>query len=206
MEKEADSLNSSTDVCLRDSRESASSLNALQQSFLNLDPNSNLSFDDKSTIYRSLVALVKGQYPFDMTLQNKAVQFLESLEPQWGDQDQATKLVTDLAPSSNGSPSCFVESILILLSSSHPTVAAAASSFMFETILFLSAEIRLQLVESDLIASMLATVQPQRLPITGNENIIGNLVGTLVYSVLLASPDSLVDLNITAAVEKKQPS
>ncbi|KAK2945916.1 hypothetical protein BLNAU_19132 [Blattamonas nauphoetae] len=66
-------------------------------------------FKDKSSIYHSLVALVKEKYPFDDALQDKAIQFLKSIEP-----------------SSAVSSSDFVESILTLLSSPHSTLVGAA--------------------------------------------------------------------------------
>ncbi|KAK2960945.1 hypothetical protein BLNAU_4032 [Blattamonas nauphoetae] len=42
-----------------------SSINPLREPFLYFAENTELSFEDKSTIYNSLVALVKEEYPFD---------------------------------------------------------------------------------------------------------------------------------------------
>ncbi|KAK2946733.1 hypothetical protein BLNAU_18329 [Blattamonas nauphoetae] len=90
-------------------------------------------------------SLVKEKYQFDDALQDKAVQFLKILEPQWGDQDQATRLVTDLVPSSDGSNSGFLETL----------------SFLSETTSWTSTEIKHHLVEADLVTNIIATVQPQ---------------------------------------------
>ncbi|KAK2958885.1 hypothetical protein BLNAU_6134 [Blattamonas nauphoetae] len=76
-----------------------------REPFLNCDPNSELSFEDKSRIYRSFVALVKGDFPFDDALQDRAALFLKTLESPYRASKQASKLVTDLVPSSAGSPS-----------------------------------------------------------------------------------------------------
>ncbi|KAK2945467.1 putative serine/threonine protein kinase [Blattamonas nauphoetae] len=53
-----------------------------------------LTFQDKSTLFYSLVALVKANYPFNETLQDRAFWFLKSLKPEWGDEDFSSKLFT----------------------------------------------------------------------------------------------------------------
>ncbi|KAK2957795.1 hypothetical protein BLNAU_7229 [Blattamonas nauphoetae] len=133
MEKETDSLNACIDNCLRDSPDSHSTVEPLQEPFLNFDPNSELSFEDKSAVYNSLVALVKTDYHFNNALQDRAIRFLRIICPKWDKPRVAAKLVTDLVPSSAGSTSGFIASILTLLSSPHSTVVAAALSFLKET-------------------------------------------------------------------------
>ncbi|KAK2957756.1 hypothetical protein BLNAU_7190 [Blattamonas nauphoetae] len=178
-------------------------MNTLQEPFLTFDVNSDLSFEDKSTIYRSLVALVKAKYPFDIELQDRCVQFLKSLEPKWSyDKELANKLVTDLVPSSAGSSSGFVPSIAIVLSLPHSIVVEAALSFLSRTTQVSSAEIQNRLVESDLITKVFAIVQPQTLSISGNEEIFDYLINIIFYCLDLASPSSLIDLGITIAADK----
>ncbi|KAK2943452.1 hypothetical protein BLNAU_21635 [Blattamonas nauphoetae] len=71
------------------------------------------------------------EYPFDNALQDKAARFLKRLEPTSGDgPDYAGKLMTDLVPSSDGSPSGFIDSVVILLSSPHSTVVRATMLFL----------------------------------------------------------------------------
>ncbi|KAK2960008.1 hypothetical protein BLNAU_4891 [Blattamonas nauphoetae] len=163
---------------------------------------SKLSFEDKSRIYCSLVALVKAEYAFDNALQDKAAQFLQSLELKWDEKEKAAKLVTDLVPSSAGSPSDFVDSILTLLSSPHSKVTKAALSFLSATIDASPDEIRSHLVKSDLISNLLATVQPHTLPITGNEEIFDKLNWVIIECLNLADHFSLSQLDITDAVGK----
>ncbi|KAK2958395.1 hypothetical protein BLNAU_6665 [Blattamonas nauphoetae] len=69
-----------------------------------------MSFDEKSAIYNSLLALVKAQHPFDNALQDRTVRFLKHLEPEWSDEDRPDRLVMDLVHSSPGSPSGFINS------------------------------------------------------------------------------------------------
>ncbi|KAK2943457.1 hypothetical protein BLNAU_21640 [Blattamonas nauphoetae] len=173
-----------------------------REPFLNCNPYSQISFKNKSTVLCSLVALVKAEYPFDETLLDKAARFLKNLVPSWFEKEQAEKLVTDLVLSSAGSPSGFVDSILTLLSSSHSTVVAAALSFLHEITIRSSIEIRSRLVESDLISSVLATVQPDTLPITGNDEILDNLIWIIVECLNLADSSHLWRLGITDAIDK----
>ncbi|KAK2939895.1 hypothetical protein BLNAU_25189 [Blattamonas nauphoetae] len=186
MEEESVALKPSIDACLSVTSELPSTVTPEEEPFLNFDPNAQLSFEDMSRIFNSLVVLVKAGYP---------------LEPEWDEQDLADKLVEELVPSSAGSPSGFVESIATLLSSPHSTVVAAALSFLDKTMSRSSAEIRCRLVDFDLISNILATMQPHTLPISGNEEIITHLIRIFFRSLLLASASSLSDIGITAAVD-----
>ncbi|KAK2957752.1 hypothetical protein BLNAU_7186 [Blattamonas nauphoetae] len=159
-----------------------------------------MPFEDQSTIYNSLVALVKAEHPFDTALQDKAVHFLKSLEPKW-DAQLAARLVTDLVPSSAGSYSGFAMSILTLLSSQHSTVVAAALSFLYKATNESSPAIRCCLVESDLISKVLATFQPHTLSIAGNEAIINELNVLIRDCLFLANPSSLNELGVKTAVD-----
>ncbi|KAK2957761.1 hypothetical protein BLNAU_7195 [Blattamonas nauphoetae] len=182
---------------------SPSTIRFNEEPFLSFDTKSQLSFEDKSRIYNSLVALVKADYPFDTALQDRAAQFLKCLEPKWRDKPKlADKLVTDLVPSSDGSHSGFVDSITTLLSSPHSTVAASALSFFQKTTFASLPAIRKGLVESDLINKLLATVRPHTLPLSGNDEIFNILTKIIGNSIYLASPRSLSDLSITDTVDK----
>ncbi|KAK2946225.1 hypothetical protein BLNAU_18827 [Blattamonas nauphoetae] len=156
---------------------------------------------EKSAIYNSLVALVKAEYQFGETLQDRAARFLQNIEPMWFQATYADQLVTELVPSSDGSPSGFIESIVTLLSSPHSTVIGAALSFINKTLYFLSKEIRYRLAESDLITNVLAIVQPHKLPISGNETIIVSLLAIIFNFFNLATSPSVRNFSTTAAID-----
>ncbi|KAK2960099.1 hypothetical protein BLNAU_4982 [Blattamonas nauphoetae] len=172
-----------------------------REPFLTFDPNSQLAFEDKSRIYNSLVALVKAEYPFDNVLQDRAARFLKSLEPTVYKHEIADKLVTDLVPSSVGSPSGFVESFATLLSSPHSTLVAAALSFLHEAIPRSSTENGHRLVESDLLVKVFAILRPHTLPISENETILNYLSRIIDYFANLGSPPALLNLRITSPVD-----
>ncbi|KAK2946740.1 hypothetical protein BLNAU_18336 [Blattamonas nauphoetae] len=202
MEEKSDPLNNPIDSTLIRLPDSPSNIDPLQEPFLNFDSNSSMSFEDQSTIYRSLVTLVKAESPFDNAILDRAALFLKSLEPQLFDRKQATKLLTKLVLSSAGPPSGFVKSILTLLSSPHMIIVAAALSFLNNTFYSSSPMIQLQLVESDIVTNVLAIVQPHTLPILGNETILFNLNHLIRNTTNLALPSHLSELDITTAVEK----
>ncbi|KAK2960153.1 hypothetical protein BLNAU_5036 [Blattamonas nauphoetae] len=201
MEKETETLNSSNDASLNCSTNTPSTAQHEEEPFLAFDSTSELSFDDLSRIYCSLVALVKAERPFDDVLLDRAAQFMKSLEPRWGDDDYAVKLVTDLVPSSAGPSSGFVESIVTLVSSPHSTVVAAALSFVRNAQFFSSFTVRDALLNSDLITKVLTTIQPHTLQISGNEEIFDELINVVRDFIDLAHPLHQNGRGITAAVD-----
>ncbi|KAK2942719.1 hypothetical protein BLNAU_22360 [Blattamonas nauphoetae] len=195
MEERTLAINTSIDACLNRSPNSHSTVEPIQEPFLHFNANSDLSIEDKSKMYSSLVALVKVEYPFDDALQNRAVQFLKTLEPEWNEHDFAPKPATDLVPSSASPLSGFIEGILTLLSSPHSTIVAATFKFLRFTISAVSSAIRDGLMESDLVAKVFATVQPHTLPLTGNQSII-------IDCIYLAFPSSLMDVGNISVIDK----
>ncbi|KAK2944762.1 hypothetical protein BLNAU_20295 [Blattamonas nauphoetae] len=203
MEKESAALNNTNDSYLNPFPDPRSSNDTLQEPFLNFDTKSKLSFEDKSATYCSLVALVKAEHPFDEALQEKAARFLKNLRPNWRDEpDYPDKLVIDLVPSTTGSHSGFVESIVTLVSCPHSTVVGSALSFLCQTIAAVSPAIRCHLMGSDLVSNVFTNIQPHTLPISGNETTIDSLNRAIYCFLTIASPSSLKDLGITAAVDQ----
>ncbi|KAK2962006.1 hypothetical protein BLNAU_3062 [Blattamonas nauphoetae] len=176
-------------------------LNFHQNSGMSDEDETQLSLEDHSTLYCSLVALVKAQYPFDERLEDKAAWFLRYLPKRMDEMDLKLFLFTDLVPSSDGPCSGFVESILTLLSSRHSNVVEATVSFLFQSLDAASLDNQYQIMGTDFVAKVLAALQPDTQPLSGNEGIIQNLVEILPIVALLTLPDTLMELNITTAVD-----
>ncbi|KAK2960040.1 hypothetical protein BLNAU_4923 [Blattamonas nauphoetae] len=138
-----------------------------------------MSFEDKSTLYNSLVALVQAKYPFDNILQERAVRFLYDLEPTWRETDYPDKLIMISFP-----------------------LQETALSFLYKTIFETVPSLQCHLVKSDLVAKVFATLQPQALPISGNEPIFDNLIKIIDICVDFTSPFSLRKLGITSAADQ----
>ncbi|KAK2960097.1 hypothetical protein BLNAU_4980 [Blattamonas nauphoetae] len=97
-------------------------------------------------------------------LSDKTAQFLKKLEPTWRDtSDYATKLLTDLVPSSDGSYSDFVDIT--------PTL-----SFLQQTARCSLPIILANLMKTDLISNIFTAVQPHTLSISGNEEMSIHLI------------------------------
>ncbi|KAK2960147.1 hypothetical protein BLNAU_5030 [Blattamonas nauphoetae] len=127
---------------------------------------------------------------------------LKSLTPIGFRNDYTTKLVTKLVPSSAGPPSGFVDSVATLLSSPHSTVVAVALSFLDSSTSKPSLKVKVNLVESDLIAKVLTAVQRHTQPITGNATIIYRLIRIIYQHLFLATPSYVQNLTITSALDK----
>ncbi|KAK2950806.1 hypothetical protein BLNAU_14224 [Blattamonas nauphoetae] len=97
----------------------------LQERLLSFDAESDLSFEDKSTLYSSLVSLIQEKCVFDDTLLDQTVAFLKDLGSHVVEPPSADVLITELVPSSDGSSSGFVDSACILLSSPYAIIVSA---------------------------------------------------------------------------------
>ncbi|KAK2944393.1 hypothetical protein BLNAU_20695 [Blattamonas nauphoetae] len=155
-------------------------LDKLHGPFLNFVPNSELSFEEISAVYCSLVVLVKGKHPFDNALQDRAAQFLKSIEPGFGDQDQATRLINRHL----SSPIKIVGSDPTGITGIKSEACSSMTSFPLQ------------------LDRLLATVQPQTPPILGNATIISKLIEIIRDSLRLALPSFISKLAITTAIEK----
>ncbi|KAK2950201.1 hypothetical protein BLNAU_14887 [Blattamonas nauphoetae] len=173
-----------------------------REPFLSFRGRPQLSFEEKSRIYCSLVSLVKAGYPFDKTLQDRAALFLKSLESGLNDKQLADKLVTKLVQSSAGSTTGFVESISTLLSSPHSAIVAASFSFLCRTLMNTSTAVELRLLGSDLVSKVFTALQPHTLSITGNEKVIIKLIEIISHCVYLASPYILSKIRFSTAVKE----
>ncbi|KAK2943966.1 hypothetical protein BLNAU_21112 [Blattamonas nauphoetae] len=77
--------------------------------FLNFVPNLALSSEAESAIYHALVSLIRDHPDIVDDLQDKTVYFLESFGANDFDDFAANQIVTSLVPSSDGSPSGFID-------------------------------------------------------------------------------------------------
>ncbi|KAK2942814.1 hypothetical protein BLNAU_22262 [Blattamonas nauphoetae] len=196
-------LNTPNDTRVVPSSNSPLTVKPVHEPFLNFSPNSELSFEDKSTIYCSLVALVKDEHPFCNALLDNASLFLESLEPFGKDRGSAAvKLVTDLVPSSTGSAAGFVESILSLFSSPDVNLVSTALQFLSRVLSISTPATRLLLVDSDLFTNLFVIVNPHTLPLSGNGRIADKLIWNIKDLLELSFPSTLRELEITAATDQ----
>ncbi|KAK2960021.1 hypothetical protein BLNAU_4904 [Blattamonas nauphoetae] len=160
-----------------------------------------MPFGDKLSMFRSLLAMVTDDVPFDDALQSKAILLLKSLEAECGSQNKAEKLVTDLVHSSSKSPSGFIDSIDILLSTPHQRIVLATLSFLHYTIMSITFGRLTNLIDADLIHRIHTALQSHTLRVSFQEQIFIRLNWILTFVVSHVDPDSLRSLHLSSTSE-----
>ncbi|KAK2960662.1 hypothetical protein BLNAU_4317 [Blattamonas nauphoetae] len=161
-----------------------------------------LSHEDPSTIYRSLVSLVKIGYPFHDALQDKTVQFLNSLEPIRFFKKSADEFITKIASNNNDPFGEFVDSVVTILSSSHSSIVDAALSFSSRFYSTSSKPFQLQLMEADFLSRVLTSIQPQTRCISSQSSLHSSLISVLESSLSCASTNQLEILLHTTPIDE----
>ncbi|KAK2941505.1 hypothetical protein BLNAU_23578 [Blattamonas nauphoetae] len=183
-------INTSTDsTCLDCSR------------FLNWDEEESESYRERAVIFRSLVATVKLKPALDDSLEEKAVKFLTSVDPE--DDFSADAFFTNLASPSDDSSTVFVQCIVIILSSPNQVITTAAMKMVDSLIATISPEVLLALVEADQIPQLVISLNPLSLPFAEAVDIHVNLMKVITNTLWLSTPDGLEQLEIEYGNEQQ---
>ncbi|KAK2960084.1 hypothetical protein BLNAU_4967 [Blattamonas nauphoetae] len=132
-----------------------------------------MPFEDKLSMFRSLLAMVKADFPFDDALQSKAVL----------------------------SPHGFTDSIEILLSTPHQRIVLATLSFLHYTIVSITFGRLIHLIDTDLIHRIHTALQSHALRVSSQEQIFIRLNWILTFVVSHVDPDSLRSLHLSSTSE-----
>ncbi|KAK2952977.1 hypothetical protein BLNAU_11966 [Blattamonas nauphoetae] len=162
--------------------------------FLNWNEEEIETESEKAVVFRSLVATVKLQSALDDSLEAKTVKFLESVDAK--DEDSADAFLASLASMSDNSPTDFVQSIVVLISSTNQAITTTAMEMLDSLIWNCSKRIRLSLVKADLIPRLINTLNPLSLSFAEAVDIHTDLMRIIFNSLWLASPDGLSLLEI----------
>ncbi|KAK2953269.1 hypothetical protein BLNAU_11732 [Blattamonas nauphoetae] len=161
--------------------------------FLNWDEEEELESESEiGDIFQSLVATIKLQPGFDDTLETKAVKFLESVYEV--DEESADAFLGNFGETSDDSPTDFVQSIVVLLSSSSQAITTATMKMLKNVVYYCSAEVLLPLVEADLIPQLINTLHPLSLSPTEAVDIPTSLISIISDSLRLATLSGLEEL------------
>ncbi|KAK2948868.1 hypothetical protein BLNAU_16211 [Blattamonas nauphoetae] len=156
---------------------------------------------DKSVVFRSLIATVKVQPALDGSMEAKAVTFLESVVPD--DEESVDAFLRSLGSNTDESLTCFVQSIVVLVSTHNHVISTAAMKMLRILNWNSSAKSRLALVKADLVPQLIPSLNPLSLPFAEAVDIHINLMFTIRKSLWLATPDVLRLLEITDRNEKQ---
>ncbi|KAK2946839.1 hypothetical protein BLNAU_18217 [Blattamonas nauphoetae] len=162
--------------------------------FLNWQSNREESVNEKAIVFRSLVATVKFQPSFDVSLEAQAVKFLESVDPM--SQYSAETFLSGLGLTTDESLTNFKQSLVVLISSASQVITVAAMKMLFSQIFWCSTKVRLALAKAGLIPHLMNTLNSLSLPLTEAVDIHLNVMKIINKCLCLATPEGLVYLEI----------
>ncbi|KAK2949844.1 hypothetical protein BLNAU_15239 [Blattamonas nauphoetae] len=148
----------------------------------------------KGVVFQSLIATVKSQPALDVSLEAKAVKFLEYMHPK--PLSTVHEVLGRLTSYSDDPLPVFVQRVVVLISSPNLVITAASMKLLRNLIELCSAELRLPLVQADLIPQLIVTLNPQSLSFAETADIHTYLLSNINGLVSLATPDDLAELGI----------
>ncbi|KAK2961718.1 hypothetical protein BLNAU_3155 [Blattamonas nauphoetae] len=153
-------------------------------------------------IFISLVSMVRDSYKFDEELLSKVSMFLSSVVRTF---DRSFNLTNDLlnaiGQDSPNPSAMFVDSMVVLLSSSHPSIFRDTLSFLHRCLLWCSFSNHLALVSSKLIPRILSSSHLQNLSVTADKIILDRIVLILDRGVNLASTHLIQPVSSTSSTD-----
>ncbi|KAK2956146.1 hypothetical protein BLNAU_8926 [Blattamonas nauphoetae] len=162
--------------------------------FLNWHYNRNESDSEKAVIFQSLVATMKSQPAFDVNLEAKALKFLKSVDPV--EPKSADAFLSSHGRTTDESLTHFIQSMVVLISSTSQTITTAAMKMLFSLLLWSSEKVHLSLIKADLIPQLIIALNPHSLSFTEAVDIHINLMKTIRWFVARSTPHSLAELGI----------
>ncbi|KAK2944322.1 hypothetical protein BLNAU_20767 [Blattamonas nauphoetae] len=162
--------------------------------FLNWDIDQFVSEYENIVVFESLVTTLKLQAELDDSLEAKAVNVLEFVTPD--DRKSADDFVSSHGRAIDDSSSNFVQSIVVLISSTSQAITTAAMKMLYRVFWLCSAGVRYPLVQADLIPQLIMTLHPQSLSFVETEDIHTSLMGIITTSLSFASAYGLTELEI----------
>ncbi|KAK2959688.1 hypothetical protein BLNAU_5465 [Blattamonas nauphoetae] len=169
--------------------------------FLNWSEDDLESDHEKTIVFRSLVAHVKSQPAFDVSLEAKAVKFLESVDAD--DEESTDDLLTSLASRSDESLTELIQSIVILISSPSQVITTASMKMLDNLISSCSVQVRRTLVKADLVPHLIVALNPTSLSFAEAADMHVALLNIIRNTFWLSSPTSLGQLGIKDGDEQQ---
>ncbi|KAK2955016.1 hypothetical protein BLNAU_9947 [Blattamonas nauphoetae] len=168
--------------------------------FLNWQFSRHESKEVKAVVFLSLVATVKLQPALDVSLEGKAVKFLDSINPS---EESADAFLHSFGGTIAVSSTVFIQCIVILISSTSQIIATTAMKILRKLISFCSAKYRLTLIRTDLIQQLINALNPQSLSFVEAVDILVHLLEILRYFLFLITPRALTKLESEGRNEKQ---
>ncbi|KAK2961046.1 hypothetical protein BLNAU_4133 [Blattamonas nauphoetae] len=137
---------------------------------------------------------MKSQPAFNDSLEAKAVKFLKSM--CMGGQESADAFLSNFGQTSDASLTDFIQSIVVLVSSSHQVITSTAIKMVMNLITRCSVRILLLLVKAALMPRLINTLNPLSLSFAEAVDIHTFLIRIISCSLWPSTPDCLQELGI----------
>ncbi|KAK2955071.1 hypothetical protein BLNAU_10002 [Blattamonas nauphoetae] len=144
----------------------------------------------------SLVELVKDEVTMTLAQQEDAVFLLEVLRPGYQTLLTEDEVLKSLAPSPKGSIQGLCDSICILLTSSNQNIVENAMQIFRRIFISQPFPIKRQLMETNIIAEILALLKGPTLPVPHKEIISTHLLVVIPFLLRIGLPQWMKTLNL----------
>ncbi|KAK2947844.1 hypothetical protein BLNAU_17264 [Blattamonas nauphoetae] len=156
--------------------------------FLNWRRNEPVAADRVSPLFVSLVSLVRDNVPFNVSLLRKVTAFFLVLDPAVNLDLLVKDFKNTTGQDCTDPVPLFVDSILVLLSSSHNSIVGNVLAFLRRFVKSCSASIRSDLLNCNLIPRILSKHVVKILSVLGDQLILRNLLKFLELFTKITSP------------------
>ncbi|KAK2958127.1 hypothetical protein BLNAU_6831 [Blattamonas nauphoetae] len=169
--------------------------------FLNWDEKQLESIPERAVVFRSLAATVNLQPSLDVSLEAKAMKYLEYIHSQI--HSDTERFLDSFGQTSAESLTNFIQSIGVLISSPSQVITTATMKMLKTLSLSCSTQLLLTLVQADLLPQIIASLNPHSLSFVESVDIHIYLIFTIHNPVWLATPDGLARLGIEEDAEQQ---
>ncbi|KAK2957946.1 hypothetical protein BLNAU_7122 [Blattamonas nauphoetae] len=169
--------------------------------FVNWDEEELRSEQEKAAVFRSLVATLKLQPTLDVSLEAQAAKFLKSVHPASG--TSADAFLSNFASPPDLSLTDFVQSIIVLVSSSSQIIITSAMEILTDLLTNCSTLNTLALVKADLIPELISTLNPLSLSFTESVDIHTVLLSIITGTLWISTPIGMEQLEMEVGNEQQ---
>ncbi|KAK2943266.1 hypothetical protein BLNAU_21838 [Blattamonas nauphoetae] len=160
----------------------------LSSPFLNWCQSEPVAADRVSPLFVSLVSLVRDNVPFNVSLLRKVTTFFLVLDPAVNLDLLVKDFKNTTGQDCTDPVPLFVDSIIVLLSSSHNSIVGNVLAFLRRFVESCSAPIRSDLLNCNLISIIFSTHYLKDLSVLGDQLILRNLLTFLELFTKISSP------------------
>ncbi|KAK2955068.1 hypothetical protein BLNAU_9999 [Blattamonas nauphoetae] len=191
-----DPTNKQSDDAVPQARSYSPHQSSIHHTFLSWDGETIASLKEASALFMSLVELVKDEVTMTLAQQEDAVFLLEVLRPGYQTLLTEDEVLKSLAPSPKGSIQGLCDSICILLTSFNQNIVENAMQIFRRIFISQPFPIKRQLMETNIIAEILALLKGPTLPVPHKEIMSTHLLAVIPFLLRIGLPQWMKTLNL----------